>query len=193
MMFSRRKVLWSLPGGLPCRAPSVPLSNWRLTFAVNSNLWFAPAARRKPWSSAVASSCVLPQPTTLPTRPSRTNSTAIAIPSDSGANASLPKASLACKTTRAPADPGAFPPSQRLEVLVLASSKTEDHHNCDSAWTLDELAFAIVNEQADQERFWRELQDLQRQAREEFVSGLSPDAAACPVTAAPPRTIGRST
>jgi transposase len=53
---------------------------------------------------------------------------------------------LACKTNHAPADPGAFPPSERLCVITLASSKTEEHQTPDTAWTLDELAFAIVNE-----------------------------------------------
>jgi transposase len=48
----------------------------------------------------------------------------------------------------APVGPGAFPPSQRLTVLTLASSKTEEHNSLDSAWTLDELAFTIVNETA---------------------------------------------
>jgi hypothetical protein len=89
---------------------------------------------------------------------------------DSGANASLPKASLASKTHRAPADPGAFPPSDRLALIILASSKTAAHDNLDSAWTLDELAFAFVNERANRERFLRHLEELQRQAREECVS-----------------------
>jgi len=57
-----------------------------------------------------------------------------------------PTAWRACKTPHAPADPGAFPPDERLAVLTLASSRTEDHATPDSAWTLDELAFTIVNE-----------------------------------------------
>jgi transposase len=46
----------------------------------------------------------------------------------------------------APGDPGAFPPDEQLYVLTLASSKTEDHQTPDTSWTLDELAFTIVNE-----------------------------------------------
>jgi hypothetical protein len=77
---------------------------------------------------------------------------------------------LACKTLPAPADPGAFPPSDRLAVISLASSKTADHDNLDSAWTLDALAFAFVNERANQERFLRHLEELQQQLREESLS-----------------------
>jgi transposase len=46
----------------------------------------------------------------------------------------------------APADPGAFPPDERTFVVVLATSKTEDHPTPDSSWTLGELAFNIINE-----------------------------------------------
>ena len=56
------------------------------------------------------------------------------------------RASPACKTTLAPAGPGAFPPYERLCVITLASGKTEDHQTPDSAWSLDELAMAIVKE-----------------------------------------------
>ena len=69
-----------------------------------------------------------------------------ATPLASGANALSLKACQASRTLHAPADPGAFPPADRLLVLTLASSKTEDHQTPDSSWTLDELAFAIVNE-----------------------------------------------
>jgi hypothetical protein len=72
----------------------------------------------------------------------------------------------------APADPGAFPPDERLSIIILASSKTEDHDILDSTWTLDELAFPFVNERANGERFLRHLDELQRQARENFSSEL---------------------
>jgi len=66
--------------------------------------------------------------------------------SGGGENASPPTASPASKTTLAPVDPGAFPPEERLHVVNLACSKTEDHPTPDSSWTLAELAFQIVNE-----------------------------------------------
>lgn len=47
---------------------------------------------------------------------------------------------------RAPAVPGDFPPSERLHVINLASSKTEDHQHPDSSWTLDNLAFEILQD-----------------------------------------------
>lgn len=46
----------------------------------------------------------------------------------------------------APADPGAFPPDERLHVVNLATSKTEDHDQPATRWSLDDLAFTIVNE-----------------------------------------------
>jgi transposase len=61
-------------------------------------------------------------------------------------NASSPKGWLVSKTPHAPADPGAFPPAERLQVVTLASSQTEDHQTPDCGWRLDELAFTIVNE-----------------------------------------------
>lgn len=53
---------------------------------------------------------------------------------------------LASKTPPAPADPGVFPPDERLHVVNLASSKTEDHDRPATSWSLDDLAFTIVNE-----------------------------------------------
>jgi transposase len=52
----------------------------------------------------------------------------------------------ACKTPHAPVAPGAFPPDERLHVVSLASSKTEDHDQPATRWSLDELAFTLVNE-----------------------------------------------
>jgi len=45
-----------------------------------------------------------------------------------------------CRTPHAPDDPGAFPPEAQVAVLALASSTTQEHHNPDSSWSLDELA-----------------------------------------------------
>jgi hypothetical protein len=49
-------------------------------------------------------------------------------------------------TCPAPAGPGAFPPSERIAVVCVASSKTEDHARPVSGWTLDEIAAAIIHE-----------------------------------------------
>lgn len=46
----------------------------------------------------------------------------------------------------APDDPGAFPPEELTAVVNLATSKTEDHDQPATRWSLDDLAFAIVNE-----------------------------------------------
>jgi hypothetical protein len=70
----------------------------------------------------------------------------IVTPSASGANASSPTASTACTTSPAPADPGAFPPSERIAVISLATSQTEDHDRPVNGWTLDEIAATILHE-----------------------------------------------
>jgi hypothetical protein len=46
----------------------------------------------------------------------------------------------------APADPGVFPPVERLTVVTLASSQTTEQQQSDSSWTLDNLAFQILRD-----------------------------------------------
>ena len=53
---------------------------------------------------------------------------------------------MACTTGPAPADPGAFPPSERVAVVCVATSTTEDHDRPVNGWTLDEIATTIINE-----------------------------------------------
>ena len=40
---------------------------------------------------------------------------------------------------------GAFPPSQRLDVITLASSTTGEHQRTATRWTLDDLAATLIN------------------------------------------------
>ena len=99
-----------------------------------------------PWPSAVDLSST-PRPTTIPpTNNWPNNSIATDTPSASGGNASSPTAWPASKMLHAPAGPGAFPPDERLHVVNLATSKTEDHGQPATRWSLDDLAFTIVNE-----------------------------------------------
>lgn len=46
----------------------------------------------------------------------------------------------------APADPGAFPPDERVAVVALATSKTQEHDRPTNGWTLEEIAATISNE-----------------------------------------------
>lgn len=66
-------------------------------------------------------------------------------------NASSRKASPDYKTHPDPVAPGSFPPDERLQVVTLASSKTEDHQQLDSSWTLDTLALQMLREKHHQE------------------------------------------
>jgi DDE superfamily endonuclease len=88
---------------------------------------------------------------------------AIATPSASGANASWPKASSACKMPHAPDDLGAFPPEDLVAVVNLATSKTEEHDQPATRWSLDDLAAAILNDAHHQAMsratIWRILDD----------------------------------
>ena len=104
------------------------------------------AARLSRWLSAVASSCEPLARTILPIKRSPLNLAVTGIPSANGVNASRPRDSKACKTPLAPVGPGAFPPSERIAVLSIATSKTEDHARPVNGWTLEEIAKTIVNE-----------------------------------------------
>lgn len=53
---------------------------------------------------------------------------------------------MACTTPRAPVAPGAFPPEERVAVISVATSKTEEHDRPSNGWTLDEIARTIINE-----------------------------------------------
>ena len=82
----------------------------------------------------------------LPICKSPMNSAATDMPSANGASVSSNMDYLAFKTFRAPADPGAFPPSQRIDVFSIATSKTEAHDQPATRWTIDNIAATIVNE-----------------------------------------------
>ena len=59
---------------------------------------------------------------------------------------SWPRASRVCKTRLAPVGPGAFPPEQRVTVVAIATSKTEEHQRPANGWTLEQIAATIINE-----------------------------------------------
>jgi hypothetical protein len=65
---------------------------------------------------------------------------------------------------RGPADRGAFPPSQRLDLISLASSTTEQHECPATRWSLDDLTIALVNQAAhaqamSRSTIWRTLDE----------------------------------
>src|SRR5436309_5326946 len=146
MMSSGTTALSCSPGGQPCRAPSLRLSTCRTPSGTSSRPWSAPVPPRRRWPSAAASSCTPAGAIALPTRRLPPNWAVTATPWASGANASSPTAWRACRTSLAPADPGAFPPSERAAVVCIATSKTEDHARSSNGWTLDQIAATIINE-----------------------------------------------
>lgn len=112
----------------------------------NSNPWLVPVQHPRHWPFGAASCYGRPTRTSPPTKRLPTNSAVIATRLASGESGSPPRASKACKTPHAPADPGAFPPSERIAVISIASSKTQDHDRPTNGWTLDQIAATIVNE-----------------------------------------------
>jgi DDE superfamily endonuclease len=133
-------------GGRSCHVLLGHGSSLPRNFASNSRPWSALALRPKPWSFAVGSSSAPPTPTSPATSKSLRNWTATAIPSANGANASWWLALPACRTPHAPDDPGAFPPDELVAVVNLATSKTEEHDQPATRWSLNDLAATIVNE-----------------------------------------------
>src|ERR1051325_10410600 len=165
MLYSSCKplLILSTHGGRRWHDLSVLSSSCPSNSANNCKPWNAHAQLRKPWLFAAPSSYAPLLPTIPPISKSLTNWTVIARPSPSGVNALSILASQACKTSLAPADPGAFPPSQQLDVFSVATSKTEDHDQPATRWTLDEIAATIINEGYAQKihrsTIWRILND----------------------------------
>jgi len=50
-----------------------------------------------------------------------------------------------CKTLRGPVGHGDFPPSARVDVISIATSKPSDHGCTATRWSLDDIAAAIIN------------------------------------------------
>jgi hypothetical protein len=70
---------------------------------------------------------------------------------------------LVCRICLAPVGPGAFPPLQRVDVLSIATSNTQDHDQPATRWTLDDIAATIINqgyaERIHRSTIWRILND----------------------------------
>jgi hypothetical protein len=57
---------------------------------------------------------------------------------------------LVFKMLRVPVGRGDFPPDAQLEVITLATSKTNEHDCVASQWSLDDLAAELVNRHAEE-------------------------------------------
>jgi DDE superfamily endonuclease len=66
-----------------------------------------------------------------------------AIPLAGGGVAILNTASVGFKMRRARVGPGAFPPSQRLDVMAMATRKPATYHCPATRWSLDDLVAAL--------------------------------------------------
>lgn len=104
-----------------------------------------------------------PTTTILPIFRSPTNWVAIDTPSGNGGNDSSNTALPACETSPVRADPEPFPPSQQVDVLSIATSKTEEHDQHATRWSLDDIASTILKEayveHISRSTIWRILND----------------------------------
>ena len=139
----RYSCIWSAGqhGGRSCHVLLARVSSLPLPFASNSRPWSGPAPRPKPWSFAVASSCARPT-TTGPT----TSNIAGELDCDRHTVGQWRERFVghwprrpARRPTLRPT-PELFPPTNSLAVVNLATSKTEDHDQPATRWSLDDLA-----------------------------------------------------
>src|SRR5215207_1533205 len=119
-------LIFLVHGGTSCHGPLPRVSYLPRINANSSRPWSARGLLPNPWPSAVGLSST-PPPTTIPPTNSLPHySIATDTRSASGVNALSPTASRAFAMLHAPAGPGVFPPDERLHVVNLATSKTED-------------------------------------------------------------------
>ena len=84
------------------------------------------------------------------------------IPLADGAVATWNKASVACKMHRARVDPGAFPPSERLDVMAMATRKPATSYCPATRWSLDDLVAALFQRRTwtmSRSSIWRILEE----------------------------------
>src|SRR5215475_7024939 len=90
------------------------------------------------------------------------------------------RASRACKMPRARVGPGAFPPSQRLDVMSMATRKPATYHCPATRWSLDDLVAALSQRQTwtiSRSSIWRLLEeaDLKPHRRVYWLNSHDPD------------------
>ena len=93
-----------------------------------------------------ASSSAVPSPTSPLTTKSPPNSPASPRPSPSGAGVSAAVASAALTTSPAAAARPLFPPEDRHKVIILATTKPADVGLPTTPWSLDDLAYHILQD-----------------------------------------------
>src|SRR3989442_6291006 len=151
---------------------------------MNTPVWnrlFVLILRPKPWSFAVGWSCGPPRqidPRICRWPPRWTVS---AIRSAVGVIALLRTASRACRMPRARVARSAFPPSERVDVLSMATRKPANAHWPATRWSLDDLVAALQQQQGSRtmsrSRIWRILEaaDLHPHRSVYWLNSHDPD------------------
>src|SRR5713101_5105672 len=105
--------------------------------------WCEPIPLPKLWPCAVGCSSGSPPQINLRMCRWPPRWTVSVIRSAGGVIAILRMASLACKMRRARVVRGAFPPSERVDVLSIATKKPATYHCPATRWSLDDLVAAL--------------------------------------------------
>ena len=129
----------------PCAAK--PRTSFcRPTNSSTSAAWPRPTPLRRPSLSAHASSSAAPLTRTRPTTRWPRNSAAIPIRSPAGAAASTGTGSPVCPTSLGVVARPLFPPAERHQVLVLATTRPADIGVPAAQWSLDDLAYHTLRD-----------------------------------------------
>jgi hypothetical protein len=113
---------------------------------MNANVWSpsrVPIPPPKPWPFVVASSYVQLLQTLRRISGWRLTGTVTARPSASGAPGTLSTGWPVCRMRCAQVGRGAFPPSERIDVLSIATSTPADYHCPATRWSLDDMTAAL--------------------------------------------------
>src|SRR6266542_6715161 len=123
-----------------------PVSSWTLTNSSTSSVWSVPPLPPRPSPFVPASCSAASASTHRPMNRSRPNCSAPATPSPSGAVAAIASAWLGWLTSPAAAARPLFPPEERHQVVVLATTPPADVGVPASHWSLDDLAYHILKD-----------------------------------------------
>src|SRR5260370_1577509 len=105
-----------------------------------------PTRPHRRWPSVRASSSAAAKPTSQPMIASPPTWAVMPIRSPSGGAASTATAWTAYTTFLVPGGPGLFPPEDRHKVLCLATTAPAEHELPAAQWSLDDLAYHILQD-----------------------------------------------
>jgi len=154
---------------------------WMTNNVLNWKLWCEPIRRHKlspfepklscePLMKMLRATCRSPRSSDVPETPC-----------GSGEAGTPSKACRGYKMLRGPDDRGVFPPSQRVDVVSIATSQPAEYDCHATRWSLDDIATTILNqnhaEAMSRSTIWRILEeaDLKPHKSEYWLNSHDPD------------------